>query len=88
MFMKRRLILAVQWGFCSAHNNKNRFEMSKIIYEYFNKKVSPDVFEGLDVNYSDENVNSNTVLQYNMSPLQEQWQHNSKKLQKTTITEQ
>ena len=36
--------------------------MSKLIHEYLSKKISADIFEGLEANYSDENVNSNTVL--------------------------
>ncbi|CAL5987537.1 Dynein_heavy chain [Hexamita inflata] len=87
LFMKRKLILSVAWGFCCAHNNKYRFLISKVIFEHFKAVVKSDVMQGLDVSYENENINSNTILQYNVTAQNEQWQHNSHKLQKTVIQE-
>lgn len=39
MFFKRRFVLALAWGFCSAHNNADRFRIAKTIDEYVRRKL-------------------------------------------------
>ena len=63
MFFKRRFILALAWGFCSAHNNVDRFKIAKIVDEYVRRKLQQqNVIEKLDTMYADVTENSHTLL--------------------------